>query len=141
MTTTHGGDDAPRLTSTTMLSVRQVGELTGKPGQPKDRKTVMTHIKDGRYPNAVQEPTGRKVWTVPVQDLVDAGDLDPTQVLEVAATLEALRETRQVAELRVRVTELETELATLSALAAERARTVEFLERMLALAIPAGGAR
>ncbi len=136
MTSTHGGDDAPQLTSTTMLSVRQICDITGR-----DRKTVMTHIKDGRYPNAVQEPTGRKGWTVPVQDLVDAGDLDPAQVLEVAATLEALRETRQVAELRDRVTALEAELATLSALAAERAKTVEFLERMLALAIPAGGAR
>ncbi|WP_028638861.1 hypothetical protein [Nocardioides sp. URHA0032] len=138
MTLTQEGPDAPQLTTHTLLTVRQICDITGR-----DRKTINTWINatPSRYPNAVQETGGRKGWTVPVQDLVDAGDLDPAQVVEVAATLEALRETRQVAELRDRVVVLEAELATTAALASEREKNVEFLQQLLTRALPAGGAR
>lgn len=133
MTLTHGGADAPTLTTHTMLTVRQICDITGR-----DRKTINTWINNRRYPNAVKEPDGRKGWTVPVQDLVDAGDLDPAHVVEVAATLAALRETRQVTELRDRITALEAELATTAALAAEREKNVAFLQQLLTRALPAG---
>ena len=45
-------------------------EVTGP-----DRKTVMTHLKKGLYPNAWQDTPGRKGWNIPATDLVAAGDL------------------------------------------------------------------
>ena len=140
-TTKSAAAQAATLTSNTMLSVREVCELTGKPGKPRDRKTVAAGIRTGRYPNAVQATTGLKAWTVPVRDLVDAGDLDPSQIIEVAATLEALRESRQVSELRQRISQLESELAVSAALAAERQTALEALHKVLALAVPAGAVR
>lgn len=140
-TTKLAAAKAATLTSNTMLSMREVCKLTGRPGKPRDRKTVAKWIQAGRFPNAVQATTGRQEWTVPVQDLVDAGDLDPSQVIEVAATLEALRESRQVSELRERICRLESELAVSAALAAERQAVIEALHKVLALAVPAGGVR
>ena len=140
-TTKSAAAEAATLTSNTMLSIKEVCELTGKPGKPRDRKTVANCIQEGRYPNAVQATAGRREWTVPVRDLVDAGDLDPSQVSEVAATLEALRESRQVTELRERISQLECELAVSAALAAERRTNLETLYKVLGLAVPAGAVR
>lgn len=144
MTPTTAQSAAPgaaTFASTTMLSMREVCELTGKPGRPRDRKTIAGWIDKGRYPHAVQATTGRQKWSVPVQDLVDAGDLDSSQVIEVTATLAALRESRQVTELRERICRLESELAVASALAAERQTSIEALHQVLALAVPAGAVR
>ena len=140
-TTKSAAAGAATFTSSTMLAMREVCELTGKPGKPKDRKTVTDWIHAGRYPNAVQAPTGRREWTVPVRDLVDAGDLEPSQLIEVAATLEALRESRQVTELRERIYQLESELAVSAALAAERQTALAALHKVLELAVTAGDVR
>jgi hypothetical protein len=69
-TTKSTAPEAATFTSNTMLSMRKVCELAGKPGKPRDRKTVAGWIDKGRYPHAVQATTGRQEWTVPVQDLV-----------------------------------------------------------------------
>ena len=91
------------LTTDTVLTIRPIVDLTGR-----DRKTVAEWIRAGvRYPDTVQDRTGRREWRVPVKDLVAAGDLEPSQVVEVAAVLESLREARQVGELRARIVELE----------------------------------
>ncbi|GAA1892625.1 hypothetical protein [Lapillicoccus jejuensis] len=140
-TSTSAAAEATTFTSTTMLSMREVCHLTGKPGRPRDRKTVAGWIHAGRYPHADKALTGRQEWTVPVQDLVDAGDLDPSHVIEVAATLETLRESRQVSDLRERIRQLESQLAVTAALAAERQTALEALHRVLALAVPSGAVR
>lgn len=140
-TTKSTAAKAATFTSNTMLSMREVCELAGRPGKPRDRKTVTGWIRDGRFPNAVKAKAGRQEWTVPVQDLVDAGDLDPSQIIEVAATLDALRESRQVTELRERICRLESELAVSAALAVERQTVIEALHKVLALAVPVGGVR
>ena len=62
-----------------MLTIREIVRLTGR-----DRGTDSGWIRAGdRDPNAVQGQTGRKAWRVPVKDLVAAGDLKPSQVVEV----------------------------------------------------------
>jgi hypothetical protein len=124
-----------------MLSMRELCELTGKPGKPRDRKTVTKWIQAGRYPNAVRATTGRQEWAVPVQDLVDAGDLEAAQVLEVAATLDTLRESRQVTELRARVTELDVAVAVADALASERLTTLKTLQTVITTMTATGADR
>ena len=124
-------DGRPVFTTNLILSIREVCDLTGS-----DRKTVTDRARTGVYANAVQDQTGRKAWGIPVADLVDAGHIDRSQVVEVAASLESLRESRQVADLRARIGELEAALKVQTALADERRTTVESLQSLIAALLP-----
>jgi hypothetical protein len=120
------------LTTDTLLTIRQIVDLTGR-----DRKTVSEWIRAAvRYPNAVQDQTGRKEWRVPVKDLVAAGDLEPSQVVEVPAALGSLREARQVGELRARIVELEKALEVQTARAEERQALLGTLQALLPALLP-----
>jgi hypothetical protein len=120
------------LTTDTMLTISEIVSLTGR-----DRKTVSDWIRAGnRYPNAVQDPTGRKAWRVPVKDLLAAGDLEPSQVVEVPAALESLREAKQVGQLRARIVELEKALEVQTARAEERQVTIATLQVLLSTLVP-----
>ena len=103
-----------------LLTLAEVATVTDKhPDTVKDRRAA------GRWPNAVQDTTGRKTWRVPVTALVAAGDLEPAQVVEVESTLAAARESKQVAALREEIATLRADLSATKARAAERARTIE----------------
>ena len=86
---------------------------------------------DGRWPNAVQDETGRKTWRVPVTDLVTANDLAPDQVAHVENELAARREHRETKALREQTIRLQEQLAAAQALADERAATITFLKGLL----------
>jgi hypothetical protein len=117
----------PTFTTDTMLTISEIVGLTGR-----DRKTVSEWVRAGdRYPNAVQEQAGRKSWRVPVKDLVAAGDPKPSQVVEVAAVLESLREAKQVSELRARIVDLQIALEVQTARAEERQVTIATLQALL----------
>jgi putative protein kinase ArgK-like GTPase of G3E family len=126
----HGA--ASPFTSNTMLSISDIVTIT-----KRDRKTVSEHVREGRYSNAVQEEGGRKSWSVPVKDLVAVGDLDPSDVVEVAASLESAREAKQVTELRTRVSELEKDLAAQTARAEERQALIDTLRAVVSGLLPA----
>ncbi|WP_017933112.1 hypothetical protein [Nocardioides sp. Iso805N] len=118
---------APAYTSNENLTIKEAAFATGlHPDTIKDRRSA------GHYANAWQEQKGRRAWHIPVKDLVAAGDLRPEEVAEVASTLEAARETKQVAELKARIIELEDALNTATALAEERRGMVKILESVLA---------
>ena len=120
------------LTTDTLLTIREIVTLTGR-----DRKTVSDWIRAGvRYPNAVQDPTGLKAWRVPVKDLLAAGDLEPSQVVEVPAVLGSLREARQVGELRARIVELEKALEVQTARAEERQALLATSQALLTALLP-----
>jgi uncharacterized protein YjcR len=74
LTPTLGGTTPGLLPPDTQLTLTEIADLLGR-----DPSTIKTWRTDGRWPNAVQDETGRRTWRVPVTDLVTAGDLDASQ--------------------------------------------------------------
>ena len=112
----------------TTLTLSEIADLTGR-----DIKTIKTwnDSGQGRWPNAVQDETGRKTWRVPVSDLVASGDLDPSRVAQVENELAARRESKETKALREQVIRLEEQLTAAVALADERAGTIALLESLV----------
>jgi hypothetical protein len=120
--TTPPGPFAPDTT----LTLTEIADLTGR-----DLNTIKSWRAKGRWPNAVQDETGRKAWRVPVADLVAAGDLDAWQVAHVENELAARRESRETKALREQIIRLEEQLAAARTLAEERASTISLLRGLL----------
>ncbi|RYP84244.1 hypothetical protein EKO23_16420 [Nocardioides guangzhouensis] len=116
----------PACDANQLLTLAEAADLIGK-----HLCTVKDWRAAGRWPNAVQDATGRRTWRVPASDLVDAGDLEPHQVREVAPTLAAARESRLVGTLREEIAQLRAELSAALAVASERDRTIALLESVL----------
>ncbi|MBS2938892.1 hypothetical protein KDN32_14210 [Nocardioides sp. J2M5] len=112
----------------TTLTLSEIADLTGR-----DIKTIKTwnDSGQGRWPNAVQDETGRKTWRVPVSDLVASGDLDPSRVAQVENELAARRESKETKALREQVIRLEEQLTAAVALADERAGTIALLKSLV----------
>lgn len=112
----------------TTLTLSEIADLTGR-----DIKTIKTWNDSGkgRWPNAVQDETGRKTWRVPVSDLVASGDLDPSRVAQVENELAARRESKETKALREQVIRLEEQLTAAVALADERAGTIALLKSLV----------
>lgn len=122
-----GAAPAPYSPDTT-LTLSEIADLTGR-----DTKTIKTWNDSGkgRWPNAVQDETGRKTWRVPVGDLVASGDLDPSDVQQVENELAARRESKETKALREQVIRLEEKLAAAHALADERGNTIALLKSLV----------
>ena len=126
LTSDSGARADAQYSANQLLTLAEVATVTGNhPDTVRDRRSA------GRWPNAVQDTTGRRTWRVPVTDLVAAGDLDPAQVVEVESTLAAARESKQVAALREEISTLRADLSAAEARAAERALTIEILESVI----------
>lgn len=112
----------------TTLTLSEIADLTGR-----DIKTIKNwnDSGQGRWPNAVQDETGRKTWRVPVSDLLASGDLDPSQVEQVENELAARRESKETKALREQVIRLEEQLTAAVALADERAGTIALLKSLV----------
>ncbi|MDT0186854.1 hypothetical protein Q9S36_42385 [Microbacterium sp. ARD31] len=112
----------------TTLTLSEIADLTGR-----DIKTIKNwnDSGQGRWPNAVQDETGRKTWRVPVSDLVATGDLDPSKVEQVENELAARRESKETKALREQVIRLEEQLTAAVALADERAGTIALLKSLV----------
>lgn len=109
-----------------LLTLTEIADLLGR-----DPKTIKTWRADDRWPHAVQDSDGRRTWRVPVQDLVQAGDLDPAQVVQVGGELAAWREARETRALREQLVRMEEQLVAARALAEDRAATVALLTGLL----------
>ena len=120
--TTTSGAYAPD----TLLTLIEITDLTGC-----DHTTTKNRRKAGRWPNAVQDETGRMAWRVPVGDLVASGDLDPSQIQHVENELAARRESRETKALREQVIRLEEQLTAAQALADERTATITLLQGLM----------
>ena len=105
------------------LTLREIADRLGK-----DLKTVKTWNKAGRWPNASQDPDGRRAWHVPVTDLVSAGDVNAADVATIENDLATRRESNLTRELREQVIRLEEQLVAARALADERNRTIALLQ-------------
>lgn len=70
------------------------------------------------------------------EDLVAVGNLDPAEVVEIAAALESARETKQVREMYARVGELESALAVQTARAEERKALIATPQAVIAGLLP-----
>jgi hypothetical protein len=125
-TPTRGTAASGPFAPDTSLTRAEIADLLGR-----DLKTIKTWHSDGRWPNAVQEETGRRTWRVPVTDLVAAGDLDASQVVHVHDELAARRESTETRALRERVVRLEEQLTAARALADERAGTIALLKTLV----------
>lgn len=124
---------ATRLAPYATLTLQEIAALLGR-----DIKTIKSWNAKGEgcWPNATQDPDGRKAWRVPVTDLVTAGHLDAGQVAHVENELACRRESNQTRELREQIIRLEEQLQSAQALAAERSSTITFLKSI----VTAGGA-
>lgn len=122
------GDTPATYSPDTTLTLSEIADLTGR-----DLKTVKNWNDSGkgRWPNAVQDETGRKTWRVPVGDLVTTGVLDPSQVEHVENELAARRESKETKALREQVIRLEEKLTAAQALADERANTIALLKSLV----------
>ena len=109
-----------------LLTLLEIADLLGR-----DLKTIKTWRTSDRWPNAVQDESGRKTWRVPVTDLVAAGDLDAAQITEVDNELASRRESRETKALREQLIRLEEQLTAAQALAEERAATVTLLKSLI----------
>lgn len=123
---TTGNHDPGGFAPDALLTLREIADLTGR-----DPKTVKTWRANGRWPNAVQDETGRQAWRVPVSDLVTSGDLDPSQVGHVENELAARREARETRALREQVARLEERLDAIRVIADERAAHIKFLQGLV----------
>lgn len=125
--TTHGATP-PTFSPSTTLTLNEIADLTHR-----DLKTIAKYNSrgQGRWPNAVQDQSGRKTWRVPVGDLVASGDLDPSDVQQVESELAARRESKETKALREQVIRLEEKLAAAHALADERANTIALLKGLV----------
>lgn len=128
MTPMTPGDTPATYSPDTTLTLSEIADLTGR-----DIKTIKTwnDSGQGRWPNAVQDETGRKTWRVPVSDLVASGDLDPSRVAQVENELAARRESKETKALREQVIRLEEQLTAAVALADERAGTIALLKSLV----------
>ena len=117
-----------RYAPDTMLTLAEIAGLLGR-----DLKTIKTWLDKGkgRWPNAVQDATGRRAWRVPVADLVASGDLDAAQITHVENELAARRESRETKALREQVIRLEEQLDAARILAEERAATITLLKGLV----------
>lgn len=131
----RNSDGTDCLTTDLRLPLSDISDLI-----KRDRKTLMRDIRLGRFPSALQASGGRRGWTVAVQDLVDAGLLEPEALATVPDTLRGIRESEELQALRARVIELESRLEVSTALAEERQVTIEWL-RDLIDRLHKGGAR
>lgn len=110
----------------TTLTLAEIADLLDR-----DLKTIKTWLAKGRWPNAVQDATGRRAWRVPVADLVASGDLDAAQVTHVENQLATRRESRETTALREQVIRLEEQLTAARILAEERATTITLLKGLV----------
>ncbi|WP_133176464.1 hypothetical protein [Nocardioides currus] len=128
MTPMTPGDTPATYSPDTTLTLSEIADLTGR-----DLKTIKTWNDSGkgRWPNAVQDETGRKTWRVPVRDLVATDVLDASQIEQVANELAARRESKETRALREQVIRLEERLTAAAALADERANTIALLKSLV----------
>lgn len=68
---------------------------------------------------------------MPVSDLVDSGDLDPSQVALVESELAARRESRETKVLREQLIRLEAQLDATRVIAEERAAMIAVLTNLV----------
>ncbi|WKN47473.1 AlpA family transcriptional regulator [Nocardioides sp. Arc9.136] len=122
----HGPGNSP-LNPRQLLTLLEVADLLGK-----HLDTVKAWNTAGRFPNRVQDSTGRKAWRIPVSDLVAAGLLDPSRVEDVANAVKASRESRKVQHLRETIVRLEERLAAERAISQERAGMIAILNNVIA---------
>lgn len=95
-------DTAPgAISAEALLTIRDAAGATGH-----HRATIKSDLCSGRYPAAVQEPTGRKEWRLPVNDLIAAGRLPASAADAVGEHRAAAREARATRELREQVIRL-----------------------------------
>ncbi|WP_146207218.1 hypothetical protein [Nocardioides silvaticus] len=122
------GDTPATYSPDTTLTLSEIADLAGR-----DLKTIKTwnNSGKGRWPNAVQDETGRKTWRVPVSDLVATGVLGPSQVEQVENELAARRESKETKHLREQVIRLEERLTAAQTLADERANTIALLKSLV----------
>jgi hypothetical protein len=122
------GDTPAPYSPDATLTLSEIADLTGR-----DLKTVKNWNDSGRgrWPNAVQDETGRKTWRVPVSDLVATGVLRPSEVEQVENELAARRESKETKALREHVIRLEEKLVAAHALADERAATIALLKSLV----------
>ena len=123
---TTGHATPGRFAPGTTLTLAEIADLLDR-----DLKTIKTWRAAGRWPNAVQDPTGRRAWRVPVADLVASGDLDAAQITHVENELAARRESRETKALREQVIRLEEQLDAARILAEERAATITLLKGLV----------
>jgi hypothetical protein len=125
---TPGHAPSGRYAPDTMLSLSEIADLLGR-----DLKTIKTWLDkgNGRWPNAVQDATGRRAWCVPVADLVTSGDLEAAQIAHVENELATRRESRETKALREQVIRLEEQLVAARDLADERAATITLLKGLV----------
>lgn len=118
----------PQYAPDALLTLIEVSVVTGR-----NIKTVKVWNDKGkgRWPNAVQDTTGRNAWRVPVSDLVAAGDLDPSQIAHVHNELAGRRESREIKDLREQLIRLEEQLLAARGLADERANTINLLKTVI----------
>ena len=108
------------------LTLKEVADLIGI-----HPDTVRDWNREGRWPNAKQDGSGRRTWRVCVADLVAAGDLLASAVAQVETELSARRESKRVQELREQVARLEERLEAASTLAQMRLDEVMFLRAQI----------
>ncbi|MBZ5735643.1 hypothetical protein K8Z61_14200 [Nocardioides sp. TRM66260-LWL] len=122
----HMNDHALAASAGGRLSLGDAAARTGL-----DRSTLLRRCQEGNYPGAIQATTGRRSWSVPVGDLIAAGDLDPS----VAACLTPGQAQAPTAidDDASSVAQLRDQLAALQALADERDRHIESLKMVIQL--------
>jgi hypothetical protein len=108
------------------------------------RSTIQRLLAAGDFPGATQEDTGRKRWLVPIPEVASHPDLDvspPTDAVpqerlrqaaaDPAAAVAYDEALAELAALRVRLATAEADARLHSALAEERATTIELLSQRL----------
>ncbi len=113
------------------MTIRDVSTASGI-----DRRTLTTHLKEGRFPNAFRETSDRGVakgpWFIPVGDLVAAGiALDESQPAHNGAGPTSSELRAELDTVRAELAEERSRRRVAEALADERASAIEHLRDAL----------
>lgn len=116
-----------RLAADCELTVAEAARVTGKSFDTIKRKRAA-----GGYPGAHRRAgDGRETWLIPVTDLVAAGDLPATALVDPAAYTAQLREDRRAQELLERGYALAERNAGLAAQVERLEREVSWLRALI----------
>jgi hypothetical protein len=111
MTSTSTTVSPDRLPADSELTVAEAALVAGKSFDTIKRKRAA-----GAYPGAHRRAgDGRETWLIPVTDLVAAGDLPATALVDPAGYTAEIRETRRVQDLQDANAGLAKENAALAA--------------------------
>ncbi len=110
-----------------LLALSLVAELIGR-----DISTVKRWLREGRWPGAVQDASGRRAWRVPFASLIEAGDVSAPEVAAAGVVIQLSREPKEVHALRVELARTQERLRAAESLASERAEMIALLRTVMA---------